>query len=47
MITLYHGSNIGIEHIDLQRCNPDKDFGRGFYLTASFMFHNSKLQTKP
>ena len=33
MITLHHGSNISIEQIDLSRCNPDKDFGRGFYLT--------------
>lgn len=33
MITLYHGSNIGIDAIDLNHCHPDKDFGQGFYLT--------------
>ena len=33
MITLYHGSNMGIDAIDLNRCHPDKDFGKGFYLT--------------
>ncbi len=30
---LYHGSNIAIETIDLGKCRPYKDFGRGFYLT--------------
>lgn len=33
MITLYHGSNIVIESVDLERCSPNKDFGQGFYLT--------------
>lgn len=33
MMTLYHGSNVAIEQIDLARCNPNKDFGKGFYLT--------------
>lgn len=33
MITLYHGSNMGIDKIDLNLCHPDKDFGQGFYLT--------------
>lgn len=33
MITLYHGSNIEIDKIDLSRCHPNKDFGQGFYLT--------------
>ena len=32
MITLYHGSNMEIDTIDLNRCRPDKDFGQGFYL---------------
>lgn len=31
---LYHGSNKKIDSIDLQRCKPYKDFGRGFYLTT-------------
>ena len=30
---LYHGSNIEIEKIDLGKCRPFKDFGRGFYTT--------------
>ncbi len=33
MITLYHGSNTVIDEIDLRLGMPDKDFGRGFYLT--------------
>lgn len=31
---LYHGSNTHIEKIELQRCKPFKDFGRGFYCTT-------------
>ncbi len=31
---LYHGSNTYIEKIELQRCKPFKDFGRGFYCTT-------------
>ncbi|MBQ7183048.1 MAG: DUF3990 domain-containing protein [Clostridia bacterium] len=30
---LYHGSNLEIDSIDLNKCRPNKDFGRGFYLT--------------
>lgn len=30
---LYHGSNTAIERIDLEKCRPYKDFGKGFYLT--------------
>ena len=30
---LYHGSNIEIEKIELDKCRPFKDFGRGFYTT--------------
>ncbi len=33
MIMLYHGSNVKIETVCLDRCNPYKDFGKGFYLT--------------
>lgn len=33
MIELYHGSNTQIDEIDISRCKPNKDFGRGFYLT--------------
>lgn len=31
---LYHGSDIEIVHIELDRCRPHKDFGKGFYLTT-------------
>lgn len=34
MTTLYHGSNMGIEEIDLKRGRKGKDFGQGFYLSA-------------
>ena len=30
---LYHGTNIDIYEIDINKCNPNKDFGQGFYLT--------------
>jgi hypothetical protein len=30
---LYHGSNVKVAKIDLEKCRPFKDFGRGFYLT--------------
>ncbi|MBQ9395705.1 MAG: DUF3990 domain-containing protein [Proteobacteria bacterium] len=33
MITLYHGSNVVVESVDLNLCLPYRDFGRGFYLT--------------
>lgn len=32
---LYHGSNINIEHIVLEKSKPFKDFGKGFYLSES------------
>lgn len=31
---LYHGSTIEIERIDLLKSKPNKDFGKGFYLSA-------------
>lgn len=30
---LFHGSTVNIEHIDLAKSRPNKDFGRGFYLS--------------
>lgn len=33
---LYHGSYIEVPVIDLERCAPGKDFGRGFYLTTDY-----------
>jgi hypothetical protein len=35
MITLYHGSNVEIEQIDLTCSKRGKDFGCGFYLNAN------------
>lgn len=32
MMTLYHGSNVEISHIELAFSQKGKDFGRGFYL---------------
>ena len=29
----YHGSNVQIERIELEKSKPFKDFGRGFYLS--------------
>jgi hypothetical protein len=34
VMILYHGSNVYIHNIELQRCKPYKDFGRGFYCTT-------------
>lgn len=31
---LFHGSNIDIKQIELAKCKPFKDFGKGFYLTT-------------
>ncbi len=33
-LLLYHGSYAPVERIDLDRCQPGKDFGKGFYLTT-------------
>ena len=34
-MTLYHGSYVPIDDVDLSMCDESKDFGRGFYLTTS------------
>lgn len=33
-MTLYHGSNVDIQKIEFSKCRPNKDFGKGFYLTS-------------
>ncbi len=33
---LYHGTNMDIEYIDLSKCAPHKDFGKGFYTTTKY-----------
>lgn len=43
---LYHGSNVEIPNIDLQKSKPNKDFGRGFYLTESLSQALDMAQTK-
>ena len=45
---LYHGSNIEIVEIDLQKSRPNKDFGRGFYLSADRdqAFRMAQFKTK-
>jgi len=30
---VYHGSYIKVDKIDLAKCKPNKDFGKGFYVT--------------
>ena len=32
-MTLYHGTFIDFQTIELDKCRPYKDFGKGFYLT--------------
>ena len=36
MIRLHHGSNVGIDAIDLSLSKKGKDFGQGFYLNPSY-----------
>ena len=31
---VYHGSDSVVENIDLKKCHPYKDFGKGFYVTT-------------
>jgi len=47
---LFHGSNVPVREINLSKCRPYKDFGRGFYLTNieyktltnQYSFHTEK-----
>ena len=43
---LYHGTNRDFEKIDLQKSKPNKDFGRGFYLSADYEQALSMAQVK-
>lgn len=36
MMQLYHGFTVNIERIDLLKSRPNKDFGKGFYLSADY-----------
>ncbi len=33
---LYHGTNQAFDKIDLQKSKPNKDFGKGFYLSPDY-----------
>ena len=33
---LYHGTTCDFEKIDFMKSKPNKDFGRGFYLSANY-----------
>ena len=33
---LYHGTNVHFDTIDLSKSMPNKDFGKGFYLTTIY-----------
>lgn len=33
---LHHGTNIDFDTIDLKKSKPNKDFGKGFYLSADY-----------
>jgi len=33
---LYHGTNVDFQEIDLLKSKPNKDFGKGFYLSADY-----------
>ncbi len=43
---LFHGSNVDIDAIDLLKSKPNKDFGRGFYLTESLSQAEDMARTK-
>ncbi|MBQ9537815.1 MAG: DUF3990 domain-containing protein [Treponema sp.] len=37
LVILYHGSTVEIKEIDLSLSKPNKDFGKGFYLSDNFV----------
>lgn len=43
---LYHGTNMLFDVIDLLRSKPNKDFGRGFYLSADYAQAQAMAQVK-
>lgn len=38
-MTLYHDSNVKITNINLNKCRPYKDFGKGFYCTTIKLYY--------
>lgn len=43
---LYHGTNIEFDKIDLAKSKPNKDFGRGFYLSTDYSQAMEMAKTK-
>ena len=45
---LYHGRNQSFDSIDLMKSKPNKDFGRGFYLSADYeqALNMAKIKTE-
>lgn len=43
---LYHGTNMSFDVIDLLKSKPNKDFGRGFYLSADYAQAQAMAQVK-
>lgn len=43
---LYHGTNVEFDKIDLLKSKPNKDFGRGFYLSPFFEQAKDMAETK-
>ncbi|MDR1739687.1 MAG: DUF3990 domain-containing protein [Bacteroidales bacterium] len=41
---VYHGTNVHFNNIDLNKCNPNNDFGRGFYVTSVKMHAEQRAQ---
>lgn len=43
---LYHGTNVEFDVIDLTKSKPNKDFGRGFYLSDNYEQALNMAKTK-
>ena len=43
---LYHGTNKDFNRIDLLKSKPNKNFGRGFYLSADYKQALNMAQVK-
>ncbi len=43
---LYHGTNVEFDVIDLTKSKPNKDFGRGFYLSDNYEQALNMTKTK-
>jgi hypothetical protein len=45
-MTLYHGTNVEFDKVDLQKSKPNKDFGQGFYLSDNYSQALDMAKTK-